>query len=215
MGQPAPLRLKNRLPILSALFEYAQLTRPQIAQLFGVSTATANSIIRDLLGQGLVKVFGPSHGPLERVSPARPVILSLSARAGQFMGLDVQRRQLHVVTGKLTGGDVAEECIRLADGDDLTGRELPVLEQHREVGRWGIPKSVMLSLFAPVEPGGVPGEPGALPDSDLPRVAAWGQASRVLMASRMSVAKTSGAGMAAAHARNALLVQGRDIPEAM
>lgn len=175
MGQPATLRLKNRPLVLSAHFEYVRLTRPQIVRLVRASAVTVNSVIRDLLGQGM---SGPLHGPL---------------------GLDVQWRQLHVV-----------KCIHLADGDDLTGRELWVAEQHRKVRHRGLPKSVTLFLFTPVGPGRVPGELGALPDSDLPRVAAWGQVSRVLTAFRMS-----GARMAAAHARNALLVQGCGLPEAM
>ena len=165
MGQPSTLRLKNRSSVLSVLFEHAQLTRPQIAQPVGVSTVTVNNI-RDLLGQGLVVVFGPSPGPLGR--PTRPVILS--ARAGQVIGLDVQRRQVHVVTGKPTAGDVGEEVIHLADGDDLTGRALPVTGQRREVRYWSLPRSVTLLLPAPAGPGRVPGEPGAPPDSDLPRV---------------------------------------------
>lgn len=200
MGQPATLRLQNRSSILSVLFKHVQLTRPQIAQLVGVSTVTANSIVRDLLGQGLVEVFEPSPGPLGR--PAQ--LVTFSARAGTIIGLDVQRHQLHVVTGKLTAGDVAEEFIHLADGDDLTGRVLSVLEQHREIGRWGLLKSVMLSLPAPVGPGGVPGEPNALPDFDFPRVAAWVKASRVLMA------YGNDANLAAAAERHQGYAQGED-----
>ena len=178
MGQPATLRLQNRSSILTVLFEHVQLTRPQIAQLVGVSTVTVNSVIRDLLNQGLVEVLEPSPGPLGR--PAQ--LITFSGQAGTVIGLDVQRHQLHVVTGRLTVGDVTEEVIHLADGDDLTGRVLSALDQCREAGRWGVLKSVMLSLPAPVGPSGVPGEPNALPEFDLPRVAAWVQASGVPMA---------------------------------
>src|SRR5262245_57189909 len=85
--------------VLTALFDSAALTRPELADHTGLSRPTIADAVRRLLSAGLIVEAGRRTGGLGRV----PTCYRLAPTAGYVIAVDVGGDNLRVAVADLTG----------------------------------------------------------------------------------------------------------------
>ena len=179
-GPEAPINLASlgRVRILRALTDKPVLSRAELVQRTGLARATVGSVIDDLIGAGLVRTTTEPLAPGAR-SGRPPQLLSLEARAGYAVGLDVGHDHVRVILTDLVGTSVWDSSVALSvDGDPRRTLDAAVELIDRAIGDTGVPRERVLGLglgiACPVDAGGdlytdgiMPGWTGVRPADEL------------------------------------------------
>lgn len=113
------LRLGNRTQVLRLLQVHGSLHRAEIARRVGVSRSTISTIVNELLAEGLVVESTEVSEPARPQGNGRPgSLLTLNAKAGVAVGVDISYRRLHVVVADLAHNILARPTAGL---DPLQG----------------------------------------------------------------------------------------------
>lgn len=162
MSQPQRLRLLNRRQILTTLFDHGRLTRPQLADLTGLSKVTVNAVVQDLIDQNVVHLVpGISH-----TSGRVPQAVKLHPRLGTVLAIDLQPEYLSAhILGLAPHPPRSEQTRHFGEG--LTERTATLIESVHQSAPFGPLRTVLVGLPAPVDSAGRVGEPNALAALDI------------------------------------------------
>ncbi|MCT1480019.1 ROK family protein [Microbacterium sp. p3-SID336] len=112
------IRERNRALVLRTLMEHSAASRADLARLTGLARPTISEVVRDLLGDGVIRESGPSQD----ARPGKPaVMLEFDQRAVQVIALDLS------VPGEVTGalatpdGRLDHRRTRLLDTEPVAG----------------------------------------------------------------------------------------------
>lgn len=162
MRQPQDLRRRNRQDVVFYLLSEAALTRPQLAELTGLSKVTVNAIVQELVFCGVAEMTGGQGGLLGR----NPRVVRLHSQAGVVAALDVQPPCMQFQLLDLRGQAIQKGEVSYA-APDVTA----ILAEHiRKLKRQkhGPLRHVVLGLPAPIDASGEVAEPNALTELDVP-----------------------------------------------
>ncbi|MBI9114165.1 ROK family transcriptional regulator [Sanguibacter suaedae] len=106
-GSQTSLREANRARIVDAVKRFGGLTQIELAEATGLSTATISTIVKELLGAGVVDTRPTSR------SGRRALKVTLARRLGLVAGIQFGHRHLKVVLGDLGRTIVAEQHMPL------------------------------------------------------------------------------------------------------
>lgn len=161
MRQPQDLRRRNRQKVVLHLLSDMPLTRPQLAELTGLSKVTVNAIVQELVSHGVAEITGTQGGLLGR----NPHLIQLHPQAGVVAALDVQPLRTQVQVLDLRGQLLQEDKI-----DHTASHVTAVLtDQIRKLKRHkrGPLRQIVIGLPAPIDASGVIAEPNALSELDV------------------------------------------------
>jgi hypothetical protein len=179
-GPEAPINLASlgRVRVLRALTDKPVLSRAELVQRTNLARATVGSVIDDLISAGLVRkttepqILGPRSG-------RPPQLLSLEARAGYAVGLDVGHDHVRAILTDLVGTTLWDSSVSLSvDSDPRLSLDTAVQLIDRAIGETGVPRERLLGLglgiACPVDTNGelhadgiMPGWIGVRPTDEL------------------------------------------------
>lgn len=183
MGQPKELRRGNRRKVIQLLFDQhnwneGRLTRPQLAELTGLSKVTVNAIVQELQDAGLLELARQEgdRGALGRV----PQGIQLKRECGTVLAGDVQRGRIAFRVSAMTGHETSEHSLPCSQQ-----QLLQALQQYiREVSvskPFGPLRQVVLALPAPVSADGQVGEPNAVRELDTRQLQNWAHTNEIAL----------------------------------
>lgn len=147
-GPEVPINLASlgRVRILPALTAKPVLSRAELVQRTGLARATVGSVTDDLIDAGLVRKRTEPLAPGAR-SGRPPQLLSLEARAGYAVGLDVGHDHVRVILTDLVGTTVWDSSVALSgDGDPRPALDTAAELIDRAIGDTGVPRARVLGL---------------------------------------------------------------------
>lgn len=106
-GSQSALRGANRGLILDALKQHGGLTQVELTGATGLSAATVSTIVKELVGAGLVEV----HSTVR--TGRRAQLVTLARRFGLAVGVHIGLRHMRVVLGDVTHDVLAEQLLPL------------------------------------------------------------------------------------------------------
>ncbi|ACQ81240.1 ROK family protein [Beutenbergia cavernae DSM 12333] len=106
-GSQSSLREANRSLIVDTVKQFGGLTQVELAGATGLSAATISTIVKELLGAGVVEVRPTSR------SGRRAQMVTLARRVGLAAGVQVGHRSMRVVLGDFSHTVVAEQSLPL------------------------------------------------------------------------------------------------------
>ncbi|MFT2720290.1 ROK family transcriptional regulator [Deinococcus sp. A31D244] len=169
MSQPHALRRHNRRQILELIFNHEDMTRPQLAQLTGLSQVTVNAVVKQLQDECTVQLV-----PAPQQAPGRAArFVQLAPQLGTVMALDLQPDLLSAQMLGLARQPAVNLQVPV-DTAGLTEATLTLIEQVRQDSRFGPLRAVLIGLPAPVSAEGHIGEPSAVPTLDVAALQASG-----------------------------------------
>lgn len=107
-GSQSALRESNRALVLDALRSSGTLIQAELARVTGLSAATVSNIVRDLSGDGLLRVTTTISGG------RRARAVSLDRAAGVAAGIDFGRRHVRVALADLSHSVLGEHEVAVA-----------------------------------------------------------------------------------------------------
>lgn len=163
MSQPQRLRHLNRCQILTILFEHRKLTRPQLADLSGLSKVTVNAVVQDLIDRNVVHL-GPG---ISHTSGRVPQAVTLHPRLGTVLAIDLQPGCVNAHIHSLAPHPHRSQELRPSNGQ-LTEQTAALVQAVHRSAPFGPLRAVLVGLPAPVDHRGQVGEPNALTALDIP-----------------------------------------------
>ncbi|QAY64525.1 ROK family transcriptional regulator [Xylanimonas allomyrinae] len=106
-GSQTSLREANRSRIVAAVKRFGGLTQVELAAATGLSTATVSTIVKELVGTGVVETETTSR------SGRRALRVTIARSAGLVAGIHIGPRSLAVALGDLAHDVVAEQALPL------------------------------------------------------------------------------------------------------
>lgn len=106
-GSQSALRGANRGLILDALKQHGGLTQVELTGATGLSAATVSTIVKELVGAGLVEVRSTVR------TGRRAQLVTLARRVGLAVGVHIGLRHMRVVLGDVGHDVVAEQLLPL------------------------------------------------------------------------------------------------------
>ncbi|WP_456845501.1 ROK family protein [Cellulomonas sp. P5_C6] len=106
-GSQSSLREANRALIVETVHRHGGLTQVELAGATGLSAATVSTIVKELLGAGVVETRNTTR------SGRRAQMVTLAHRVGLAVGIIIGHRQLRVALGDVTSEVVAEQTLPL------------------------------------------------------------------------------------------------------
>lgn len=158
MSQPQRLRQLNCQQVLTLLFEHGRLTRPQLAELTGLSKVTVNAVVQDLVERATVQL---STG-MSRTAGRVPHIVELHPLVSTALAIDLQPSQLCAQVRGLARQEPRHLCLE-SGAEGLTARTARLIRDLHAAAPFGPLRAVVVGLPAPVNDQGQVGEPNALP----------------------------------------------------
>jgi len=161
--------------VLDALRESGALSRSEIARRVGLSRTTLSEITADLLARGVIAVVDTDAA--HRVGSGRPAErLALDPSSGQFLGVDLGHREVHVAVADASREVIATAVERFPDGTPWEERVRGTLTLvDRTAAEHGVHFNALQAVGV-----GVPGpyragvaHPGPAPAVDAPITARW------------------------------------------
>lgn len=111
-GDAAYIKKINRSLILEKIIEKGMISRADISKATALTRATVSAQVADLLDEDLIIETQLEHNSVGR----KPIMLSLNAKAGYALGIDVEYGQISFTLSDLLGNPVCEktvECTKL------------------------------------------------------------------------------------------------------
>jgi predicted NBD/HSP70 family sugar kinase len=106
-GSQSSLREANRAMIVDTVHRHGGLTQVELAGATGLSAATVSTIVKELLGAGVVETRNTTR------SGRRAQMVTIAHRVGLAVGILIGHRQLRVALGDVTNEVVAEQTLPL------------------------------------------------------------------------------------------------------
>ncbi len=106
-GSQSSLREANRSLVLQTVQRWGGLTQVELSQSTGLSPATVSTIVRELLGAGLVDTAQTTR------SGRRAQLVTVARRVGLAVGVQVGHRHLRIVLGDFAHEVLAEQSLPL------------------------------------------------------------------------------------------------------
>jgi predicted NBD/HSP70 family sugar kinase len=106
-GSQSSLREANRTLVLQTVQHWGGLTQVELAASTGLSPATVSTIVRELLGAGLVDTAQTTR------SGRRAQLVTVARRVGLAVGIQVGHRHLRIVLGDFAHDILAEQSLPL------------------------------------------------------------------------------------------------------
>ena len=169
----ALVRRTHEEQVLGALRSRGPLSRSRLAEVVGISRSTLSEITAQMLRRGAVVVVGTDAA--ERTGSGRPAErLALDPASGQFLGVDIGHRRVHVAVA-----DASREVIATAEASWPAGtswrerldRTFALVDEV--TGERGIHLGALQAVGV-----GVPGPHRSVPEPGAGPEAGWGR-SRV------------------------------------
>lgn len=138
--------------VLAALRQLGPLTRAELVDHVGLSRTTISQVVGDLLRAGVIHATRETSPD----GPGRPVErIYLDPSTGHILGIDLGRRQAHVIVANAAHEKVLSSAVQYASGATWTERLIATLNHVSMVaGRIGVslatPHAVGLGLPGPV-----------------------------------------------------------------
>ena len=85
-------RYQQKKSIISDMYRYGTLSKPQICRLTNMTTPTIGKIVNELQAEGWLIDLGQG----ESIGGKRPHIFSLNPNAAYIIGIDLGREQLRI-----------------------------------------------------------------------------------------------------------------------
>ncbi len=105
--------MTNRKAVLDLLARSGPLSRADVTRATGLSRTTVTSLVRELLGEGVVAESALRGQPLNGGSGRPPTLLSLPGAPGALVGVDIGHRHVRVVVAALSASVLAEQSVVL------------------------------------------------------------------------------------------------------
>jgi len=106
-GSQTSLREANKALVLETVQHWGGLTQVELAAATGLSQATVSTIVRELLGVGVVETAVTTR------SGRRAQLVTVARRMGLAVGIQVSHRQLRIVLGDFGHTVLAEQTLPL------------------------------------------------------------------------------------------------------
>ena len=140
-GSQSSLREANRALIVDTIKRYGGLTQVELAASTGLSPATISTIVKELLGGGIVDTQATTR------SGRRAQMVTLARRVGLVGGVQFGHRQLKVALGDFGRTIIAEQQMPLpADHRSDTGLDRAALLIVELLERVGAPIDELLTI---------------------------------------------------------------------
>ena len=107
ISQTKDIRSANRLTIIKHILNKKQISRARISEETGLNKATVSTIVKEWMSLKLVEetTMGDSSGG------RRPIILTLAARAGYCIAIDIGARRLGLILTDLNNEIISRQSI--------------------------------------------------------------------------------------------------------
>jgi hypothetical protein len=117
----------NRNLVLKTIFDYASISRAEIARITSLTRTTVSDIVADLLDEGLVSEVGVGSS----MGGKSPVLLSLVEDSRCLIGLDLARNEFRGAIINLRGKtrDIITVPINSKDGVEALGLVYEILDR--------------------------------------------------------------------------------------
>ncbi|GIF20384.1 putative NBD/HSP70 family sugar kinase [Actinoplanes tereljensis] len=162
--------MQHRDLILAAVRETGRAGRTELVRRTGMARATVNTLVAELLAEG---VLAEEEAAADGSRPGRPArLLTLGAQAGVVVGAVVSAAGVRVAAASLSGEILAERAAGTDPDDGQAGLDTTVALINEAVGGRRV-WAVMIGLSAPVAGGVVqassvlPGWAGLHPGTEL------------------------------------------------
>ena len=106
-GSQSSLREANRALIVETVQRHGGLTQVELAGATGLSAATISTIVKELLGAGVVDTRNTTR------SGRRAQMVTIAHRVGLAVGIHIGHRQLRIALGDVMHEVVAEQVLPL------------------------------------------------------------------------------------------------------
>lgn len=125
----------NRRILLNLVREHEPVSRADLARRLDMSPGTVSTLVRELIEEGLV--YEGATGSAAR--GRKPRLLHIRAHDRLVVGIDIRRRQTHLMLSDFSAASIAMERFRTpADVDELmdqlASRVNRLIESHADVG---------------------------------------------------------------------------------
>lgn len=125
----------NRRILLNLVREHQPISRADLARRLGVSRGMVTSLVSELIEEGLLYQGATANAPRGR----KPKLIHIRAHDRLVVGIDIRRRQTHVLLSDFGGAEIALERFRTPLEfetllDELETRVLRLVRAHADQG---------------------------------------------------------------------------------
>lgn len=125
----------NRRILLNLIREHQPISRADLARRLKMSRGMVTSLVNELIEQGLVYQGATANAPRGR----KPRLLHLQTRDRLVVGIDVRRRQTHLLLSDFGAREIALEAFRTPATlaglvEALVSRVNRLIDAHRDLG---------------------------------------------------------------------------------
>jgi len=125
----------NRRILLNLVREHQPISRADLARRLAMSRGMVSALVSDLISAGLIYEGGTGQASRGR----KPKLLHIRGHDRLVLGVDIRRRQTHLLLTDFGGSEIAVEMFRTPAAleallDELAGRALRLIEAHADLG---------------------------------------------------------------------------------